>query len=67
MINSYSVTITQINRRGVWVLKSHAECDNLEAAQARIDNAIAFYRSRGYGVAYRVTHQHAEVLSGEAK
>jgi hypothetical protein len=67
MYNPYSVTIVQLNRRGTWVAKSYVSCDDLESAKARIDTETAFYHSRGYGIAYRVTHRNAEVLSGESQ
>ena len=66
MINPFNVTITQVNRRGEWIARSHASCEDLDAAKARIETAIAFYRSRGYGITYRITHRNAEVMSGVA-
>jgi hypothetical protein len=65
-MDSFNVTITQLARRGEWVLRSHIIEDTMADAEARIARSAEFYRSRGYGIAYRVTHQNAEVLSGQA-
>ena len=60
----YSVWITQLTVKGVWVCRSVATEQTLEDAQARIDRQCKLNRERGYRTEYRVIYNNAEVLSG---